>query len=28
VNHSFMVPGLVSTAVAVFVGLVLAKAIF
>jgi anaerobic C4-dicarboxylate transporter DcuA len=28
VNHSFMIPGLVSTAVAVFVGLVLAKAIF
>ena len=27
-NHSFMIPGLVATAVAVFTGLVLAKLMF
>jgi anaerobic C4-dicarboxylate transporter DcuA len=28
INHSFMIPGLIATAVAVFVGLVLAKMMF
>jgi anaerobic C4-dicarboxylate transporter len=27
-NHSFMIPGLVATSVAVFVGLMIAKVIF